>query len=678
MSSSRITPADALAAFDVVGAGGEPVTASELAEELGCSPEAAAESLAALVERGELRTKAVGESGRVWWRPSGDDSQGRRGSEGTLAQDSHEGPDDDPDLLTRILDASPVGIGIMTPDGTITHVNSRAQTLLGVAHDEDLDTYALAAERAVYDADGEPLAPGERPAARTVEAGEPVYNEELRIETADGDLRWVSMNVEPLFDDDGSVERLVVAGEDITPLKEQAKQLERQRDELEAELDEVFARIDEAFYALDEGWRFTYLNEQAARLLDVDDAHGRVIWNVLPETRDSEMYDALHDAVETQEPVTYEEFFEELDAWLEVHAYPSESGLSVHFRDVTDHRRREQELERYETIVETVNDGIYVKDGNDVFTLVNQTYAEMLGYEPDELVGRDSAFVVSEEVKRAADELYESLRAGDRDTVTIQAPMQGAGDEMIEAEASFALIPKADGTGDERVGVVRDITERKERERRLEQQNQRLESFASMLAHELRNPLSIGQIYLQDARNGDDDAFEEVATAHDRMEEMIDILLILTRGGDSSIDPEPVALREVALESWSELDAADDHLTVETELVLDSEPHHLRHVLENLFQNALEHGDDDVTVRVGALGEGADGFYVEDDGPGIPEADRESVFEAGYTTDAGGIGLGLTFIAQIADAYGWKWRLTESESGGARFEFTSVDVVSTG
>jgi signal transduction histidine kinase len=84
---------------------------------------------------------------------------------------------------------------------------------------------------------------------------------------------------------------------------------------------------------------------------------------------------------------------------------------------------------------------------------------------------------------------------------------------------------------------------------------------------------------------------------------------------------------------------------------------------------------DRLTVRVGELA-GGDGFYVEDDGPGIPEAERERVFEAGYTTDHNGIGLGLTFVAQLADAYGWEYALTEGSDGGARFEFTNVAVAS--
>jgi signal transduction histidine kinase len=76
-----------------------------------------------------------------------------------------------------------------------------------------------------------------------------------------------------------------------------------------------------------------------------------------------------------------------------------------------------------------------------------------------------------------------------------------------------------------------------------------------------------------------------------------------------------------------------------------------------------------VTVTVGGL---PDGFYVADDGEGVPPADRDRVFERGYTT-GDGTGLGLSIVEQIVGAHGWSVRATESEDGGARFEITGVE-----
>ena len=226
------------------------------------------------------------------------------------------------------------------------------------------------------------------------------------------------------------------------------------------------------------------------------------------------------------------------------------------------------------------------------------------------------------------------------------------------------------------LGTLRDRTtatvELRERERALQRQKERLESFASMLAHELRNPLSIAQIYQERAADGDPDAAAEVATALDRIEEMIDVLLVTARGGDSNVEREPVPLAAATADAWESLSTEGATLAVETRRTLHTDPVHLRHLLENLFRNAVEHGGEDVTVRVGDV---PDGFYVEDDGAGIPEAERRVVFDAGYTTAADGIGLGLTFVAQLAETYGWEWSVVESDAGGVRFEFSDDDLL---
>jgi signal transduction histidine kinase len=101
-------------------------------------------------------------------------------------------------------------------------------------------------------------------------------------------------------------------------------------------------------------------------------------------------------------------------------------------------------------------------------------------------------------------------------------------------------------------------------------------------------------------------------------------------------------------------------------------------------RDAVEHGstgpDSDestdcgpsVTVTVGGTDEG---FYVADDGPGIPPEEREDVFDTGYTTENGGTGLGLAIVSQIVAAHGWEITITDSDSGGARFEITGVDTI---
>ena len=226
------------------------------------------------------------------------------------------------------------------------------------------------------------------------------------------------------------------------------------------------------------------------------------------------------------------------------------------------------------------------------------------------------------------------------------------------------------------------------REAQLESKNDRLESFASMLAHELRNPVTIGEIYSQQLPDdADSEAVDYVTDAFDRIEAMIDVMLVLTKGREAVDECAPVDLAAAAREAWAEVDAPDASLDLDVDRTIHADETYVRHLFRNLFENAVEHGstsnrpaDDDAVEHGGsdvavALGDTPTGFYVADDGVGIPAEDRDAVFEAGFTTasDNGGTGLGLAFVGALADVYDWNVAVTESEAGGARFEFRDVE-----
>jgi len=229
------------------------------------------------------------------------------------------------------------------------------------------------------------------------------------------------------------------------------------------------------------------------------------------------------------------------------------------------------------------------------------------------------------------------------------------------------------------VVLLRDITERREREQELEtarqeleQSNERLAEFASVVSHDLRNPLNVAQLRLDLARETQDsEHLAAVAQAQDRMERLIEDLLHLARSGTDIDDVERLSIAESAQASWDTVGTADATLVVETESLIGVDPDRFRQLFENLFRNAIDHGPADVTVTVGGL---PDGFYVADDGPGIPGGEREQVLEQGYSTASDGTGLGLAIVETIATAHGWEMTVTESEDSGARFEFTGVEV----
>ncbi len=214
------------------------------------------------------------------------------------------------------------------------------------------------------------------------------------------------------------------------------------------------------------------------------------------------------------------------------------------------------------------------------------------------------------------------------------------------------------------VGSLRDISARLERNRRLERQRDRLEEFASVVSHDLKSPLNVATGQLSLAREAcENDHLDAVANAHDRMAALIEDLLTLAREGRDVTDLEPVEVASVADRAWAAVVAEETALTNEAESTIEADRSRLRQLLENLFRNAVQHGGDSVTV-----GDLTDGFYVADDGPGIPPDERETVFEVGYTSAAEGTGFGLRIVKEIAEAHGWTIALTESQAGGARFE----------
>ena len=211
---------------------------------------------------------------------------------------------------------------------------------------------------------------------------------------------------------------------------------------------------------------------------------------------------------------------------------------------------------------------------------------------------------------------------------------------------------------------------RANREIRLQRQNERLDQFASVVAHDLRNPLTVATGFTDIARETQDPAhFDKVVDAHDRIERLIEDLLTLARGETTVTEPAELDLDVVATEAWGYVDTDEATLAVRDEVPLVwGEEGRLIQLFENLFRNAVEHGGSDVTVTIGRLSDG-EGFYVEDDGTGIPPDQRDTVFDHGVTSSEGGTGFGLSIVSDIAKAHDWTVSVTDGTDGGARFEF---------
>ncbi|MDH5019249.1 PAS domain S-box protein [Halobacterium rubrum] len=392
-------------------------------------------------------------------------------------------------------------------------------------------------------------------------------------------------------------------------------------------------------------------------------------------------------------------------------------GILVNSRDISERKRRErrhQELaEEYETLLETVDDGIFFldvePDGSGYtfrFERLNVTYEEQTGITTAEVKGKTPMEVFGDDLGAKLQANYHRC-ANARESITYQEEVP------VETGARFwqtNLAPVlADGEVSQIVGITRNVTERVKRERQLRSRNKQLDEFASVVSHDIRNPLNIAQGRAELlGEECDSDHLAPIVAALDRMDDIVSDTLTLARQGQVVTDPEPVALADLLGVCWKHVPTGDDD-SIEVvddadEAVVHGDRSRLQHVFENLFRNAVEHGSTNpdsqarqdavehgstasrtagqsdnavehggpgVTVRVGRVGD--HGLYVEDTGSGIPEGDRQQVFEPGHTSASDGTGFGLTIVRRIAEAHGWTVDLTTGPKGGARFEFTDVE-----
>jgi len=366
--------------------------------------------------------------------------------------------------------------------------------------------------------------------------------------------------------------------------------------------------------------------------------------------------------------------------------------LSVHAKAALDRLDRERQLreerEFIDQALDTLDDLFYVVGSAGNLRQWNARFPEVTGYsdaEIDDMAVHD--FFPADERETIREAVNQAVEHG---RTTVEAELWTADGERIPYEFTGTRLTDTDGEVAGVVGIGRDISQRREYEQRLERQNERLDEFTSIVSHDIRNPLNVAEGHLELARaECDSDSLDKVSQAHERMRVLIDDLLTFARAGETATDLESVALADIVEECWQTVEGTRNTLVVETDRQIRADTAKLRRLLANLLRNsaehgsadaqtpsddAAEHGGENITVRVGTV-EDTDrhGFYVADDGTGIPADDREQVFEGGYSTGEDGTGFGLKIVQRIAEVHGWTVTATESEAGGARFEVTGLE-----
>ncbi|GGJ09671.1 hypothetical protein GCM10008995_19460 [Halobellus salinus] len=355
-------------------------------------------------------------------------------------------------------------------------------------------------------------------------------------------------------------------------------------------------------------------------------------------------------------------------------------GVLLSSRDITERKEYQLEAEalagEYDALLNNVEDAIFLINVRETadglrfeFERLSPSYERQTGITTEAVQGRTPLEVFGEEQgAELAANYHRCVNAGE--PISYQEELRvGDGARFWQTKIAPAV---SDGRVTRLVGITRNVTNRVERERYLRQQNERLEEFSSVISHDLRNPLNVaqGRAALL-AEQVESDHLESLRCALDRMEGIVEDTLTLARQGEIIRETESISLTDLAGKSWATVDTADATIEIADDVSFQGDHDRLRHVFENLFRNAVQHGGPDVTVRVGSDTEGQ--IYVEDDGPGIPVAERDEVLEPGHSSAHGGTGFGLTIVRRIVEAHGWALSVTDGTDGGARFEVEMTD-----
>jgi len=540
--------------------------------------------------------------------------------------------------------------------------------------------------------------------SRCVERREPItYQEELAI---DDDARFWETTLAPVILD-GEITRLVGIARNVTGQVERERNLEETNQRLESLIETTPLTVME----IDPAGNVIRWNDEAEDMFGWSREEILGEFNpMVPADKQAE-FDALRQRVLAGERIRSKEIQREtkhgkkLDLLLSVAPITEPDGdvssvLAV-LEDITEQKELERKLRLLQETAQRLSGA---QSSEEIGEVAIEAADDILGFdltaiweynEQADTLDPLAASSVTRELfgevprLRAGESLgweaFESAEFRVHDDLMSETPLDMSSSEFNNALFvplnEFGLI--AVGTQSQREFSEIDIDlfqvlgstvaaafGRATRETRLQRQNERLDKFASVVAHDLRNPLSVAIGFTDIVQETQDPAhFEKIDNAHDRIERLIEDLLTLARGETTITDPDAVDLGVIATEAWGYVDTQEATFTTADNVpVVQGDNGRLIQLFENLFRNAIEHGGSDVTVTVGGLLD-KDGFYVEDDGTGIPPERQDTVFDHGVTSNADGTGFGLSIVSDIAKAHGWSVEVTDGASGGARFEF---------
>ena len=330
-------------------------------------------------------------------------------------------------------------------------------------------------------------------------------------------------------------------------------------------------------------------------------------------------------------------------------------------------RSLDEERTRFSAVFDGTSDAMILADDDGTYLDVNPSACDLFGRDAADMLGCTAADFTFADFD--FDGAWESFQRVEKERGLFPVERPDGTVRVAEYAASTNITPGV------HLSLLRDITDQREAERRIHREKERLNEFAGILAHDLQNPVQVATGYLDllagEGLSGTQADYVHAASgAVGRIDHQIREVLALSRFEDGEAERTEFSLSAAAERVWSRVSLGTTSVDIEPGLVLSANEPRAERLLTNLFRNAIEHCGATVHVRVGAL-DGRDGFFVEDDGSGIPAEAREEVFDWQHSTKDGGTGIGLRSVRQIVEAEGWDVSISDGPAGGARFEIST-------
>jgi PAS domain S-box-containing protein len=499
--------------------------------------------------------------------------------------------------------------------------------------------------------------------------------------------------------------QLQATNEELARARDEARQAQEQ-------VTSILESITDGFTTVDRNWRFTYVNEEAARLLQKSrqELIGKQVWQeAFPEAVGTAFEREFQQAMTGRVTLEFEQLYPPLNKWFEIHAYPCAEGLSIYFRDITQRKQSEEALrtseERFHLLLENVKDyAIFFLDTEQRITRWNLGAERILGYQEAEILGQSGSIIfIPEDRQQGADkrEIEKAEVEGRAENERWHVRKDGS-----RFWGSGIVTRLRDETGQLRgfAKIMRDITERKQAEdernellareqearAQAEAANRIKDEFLAVLSHELRTPLNpiLGWSKLLRSRTFDKKTADRALETIERnaklqiqlIEDLLDVSRILR--GKLTLNICPVALTTTIEAATETVRLAAQAKSIQIQTVLNSsvglvagDPSRLQQVVWNLLSNAVKFTPDGgrVEVRLDRIGSQAQ-IQVIDTGKGISPDFLPHVFEYFRQADStttrvfGGLGLGLAIVRHLVELHGGAvWAESAGEGQGATF-----------